>query len=207
MRAFRIAADEAFGLQHVQNTAAQRRSRRRHRYSCCASGRCGYGSAYRRSDQKEHIVLVSLPARLHHARDLPEIAQLAQRDTAQLELAVIATRTARHLAAVADAASATNCAADRQASGCAAKRSSSGSVWSLIIALSSARLAAYCFAILRRFVLLDRARLCHLSILVSRPAYCRNGKLNALRSARASSSVLAVVHTMMSMPQIWSIWS
>ena len=34
--------------------------------------------------------------------------------------------------------------------------------------------------------------------------YCRNGKLNALSKARASSSVLAVVQTMTSMPQIWS---
>src|SRR5690242_5717339 len=50
------------------------------------------------------IVLFSLPARLDHAGDLPKVAELAQRDTAHLELPVVATRTARHFATIADAA-------------------------------------------------------------------------------------------------------
>ena len=71
-----------------------------------------------------------------------------------------------------------------------------------MIAFSAARLAAYCLAsLLRRFVLLDGAGLGHVRLFLSRCRYCRNGKLKALSSARASSSVFAVVQTMMSMPQ------
>src|SRR6218665_2351518 len=55
------------------------------------------------SGSERLIVFVSLPARLDHARDLPEIAQLAQGDTAHLELAVVGARTARHFATVTDA--------------------------------------------------------------------------------------------------------
>src|SRR5262249_17835346 len=58
-------------------------------------------------------------------------------------------------------------------------------------------------------VLLDRTLLCHFFELLafprlSRPsaAHCRNGKLNPVDKARGSSSVFAVVHTTMSMPQI-----
>src|SRR4051794_22012573 len=40
-----------------------------------------------------------LPAGLHHAGDLPGTGEVAQRDTAQFELAVIAPRAARELAA------------------------------------------------------------------------------------------------------------
>src|SRR5689334_8370782 len=49
------------------------------------------------------ICLLSLPARLDQARDLPEIAEFTQGDTAHLELAVVGARTARHFAAVTDA--------------------------------------------------------------------------------------------------------
>src|SRR5688572_14162128 len=55
------------------------------------------------SGSERLIVFVSLPARLHQARDLPEIAEFAQGDTAHLELAIVGARTARHFAAVADA--------------------------------------------------------------------------------------------------------
>src|SRR6202047_982280 len=56
-------------------------------------------------------------------------------------------------------------------------------------------------------VLLDRTLLRHLVLLTVprlRPVgpHCRNGKLNAVNSARASSSLRAVVQTVMSMPQI-----
>src|SRR5690606_21872366 len=50
------------------------------------------------------IPCVSLPARLDHAGHLPEVPQLAQSDTAQLELAIVAARTAGELAAVAHTA-------------------------------------------------------------------------------------------------------
>src|ERR1700760_3535254 len=50
------------------------------------------------------IQVLSLPARLDHAGHLPEIAELAQRDTAELQLAIVTARTAGQLAAVANAA-------------------------------------------------------------------------------------------------------
>src|SRR5579863_1281023 len=50
------------------------------------------------------IPVFSLPARLDHAGHLPEIAQRAQGNAAQLELAVVAARTPAELAAVAHAA-------------------------------------------------------------------------------------------------------
>jgi hypothetical protein len=47
--------------------------------------------------------MLPLPARLRQARDLAQVAQLAQSDTAHLELAVVGARTAGHFAAVANA--------------------------------------------------------------------------------------------------------
>src|SRR5688500_284807 len=44
-----------------------------------------------------------LPARLDEAGDQPVRTEVAQGDPAHLQLAVVAARTARHLAAVADA--------------------------------------------------------------------------------------------------------
>src|SRR5205085_10578699 len=57
-------------------------------------------------------------------------------------------------------------------------------------------------------VLLDRTLLCHAWLLMVprlrgwSASHCRNGKLNAVNSARASSSVRAVVHTVTSIPQV-----
>src|ERR1700754_2936438 len=42
------------------------------------------------------------PARLGHAGDHPLIGEITQNDARELELAIIATRTTSHLAAVAD---------------------------------------------------------------------------------------------------------
>ncbi|VTZ22947.1 hypothetical protein MPC1_1340009 [Methylocella tundrae] len=58
-------------------------------------------------------------------------------------------------------------------------------------------------------VLLDRAFLSHkpLPLVAASETsvfHCRNGKLNARNRARASSSVFAVVQTMMSMPTMLS---
>src|SRR5580658_3842799 len=44
-----------------------------------------------------------LPARLHEARNQAFVAQLTQRNTAHLELAIVGARTARHLATIAHA--------------------------------------------------------------------------------------------------------
>src|SRR5689334_16283888 len=49
------------------------------------------------------IDLFSLPARLYHAGHLPEVSEGPQRDTAELELAVVAARTTGHFAAIAHA--------------------------------------------------------------------------------------------------------
>src|SRR6185312_12816533 len=49
------------------------------------------------------ISALPLPARLYQARDQAFVAELAQRDTAELVLAVIGARTPRQLAAIADA--------------------------------------------------------------------------------------------------------
>src|ERR1041384_1853028 len=50
-----------------------------------------------------HLMRGPLPARLHQARDQALGTELAQRDTAELVLAVERTRPARHFAAIADA--------------------------------------------------------------------------------------------------------
>src|SRR5690606_30361772 len=96
----RIAADETLGLENVQHPTTQGR------------GWCRYGilaTHLRVADAGQHIAdwigkahgRFSLPARLNQARNLAHIAQLTQSDTAHLQLAVIATRTARNFAAVA----------------------------------------------------------------------------------------------------------
>src|SRR5690242_18406656 len=48
------------------------------------------------------MICLLLPARLDEAGDQAVVAQFPQRDTRHLQLAIIGTRTARHLAAVAD---------------------------------------------------------------------------------------------------------
>src|SRR5262245_41909464 len=49
------------------------------------------------------ILRSSLPARLHHARDLAGGGQLAERDARQFKLAIESTRATGHLAPVANA--------------------------------------------------------------------------------------------------------
>src|SRR5437868_253368 len=98
---------------------------------------------------------------------------------------------------------------------CAAKRSSIESAWFLVIALRRARRAANFFAILRRFSFFSTELFFAMGLpSVHRDHYdaclradLRNGKLNASSSARASSSVLAVVQTITSRPQTRSILS
>src|SRR5580693_1891604 len=152
------------------------------------------------------MVRSSLPARLQQARDQPLRAELPQRDSRQLVLAVEAARPPGHLAAVADAGGGR---VARQFG--ELKRSSKALLDRLGLVLHDRfepRPAAR--ELLRHaaapIVLLDRTLLRHLVLLaVPRlrplPPHCRNGKLNAVNSARASSSLRAVVQTVMSMPQ------
>src|ERR1051325_298453 len=90
----------------------------------------------------------------------------------------------------------------------AANGSSIGRVLSAMIAFNFARCGAAFFVIrLRRlffsielfFAMLGSWVSAFESLLVA--SHCRNGKLNAVNKARASSSVLAVVQTVMSMPR------
>src|SRR5437870_12940743 len=88
----------------------------------------------------------------------------------------------------------------------AANRSSIGLVLSRAIALSRARRPEY-FLLSRRRLLFFSIEL-FFAINVSwlsaseECPHCRNGKLNAVSSARASLSDLALVQTVMSIPQI-----
>src|SRR5512144_364282 len=82
----------------------------------------------------------------------------------------------------------------------AAKRSSIGNFLSCAIVFNFARRLANFFAILRRLLFFSiELFLAILSLLAvprmrNRP-HCRNGKLNAVSSARASSSLRALVQT------------
>src|SRR3954453_15389190 len=90
----------------------------------------------------------------------------------------------------------------------AAKRSSIGLVLSAMIAFSLARWGAAFFAIrLRRlffsielFFAMLGSWVSAFEMLCLKASHCRNGKLNAVSNALASSSEFAVVHTVMSMP-------
>ena len=92
----------------------------------------------------------------------------------------------------------------------AAKRSSIGLVLSLAIALSRVRRPEYFLASLRRrlffsielFFAIKFSWVSAFEAWLRSWPHCRNGKLNAVSNARASSSVLALVQTVMSMPQM-----
>src|SRR5665213_1094106 len=89
----------------------------------------------------------------------------------------------------------------------AAKRSSIGRFLSDTIALSFARRPANCFVIRLRRLFFSIELFFAINLAPCGSAYegqlvaphCRNGKLNAARSARASSSLRAFVQTVMSM--------
>src|SRR5208282_1522710 len=153
------------------------------------------------------IVRSSLPARLHETRDQPLRAKLPQRDARQFVLAVIAARPARYLAAVADAGG------GRIARQFGKLECGGETLLHRLRFVARDRLEPRSPA--RKLlghpappvVLLDRTLLRHLVLLAVprlRPfaPHCRNGKLNAVNKARASSSLRAVVHTVISMPQM-----
>src|ERR1700704_458741 len=88
----------------------------------------------------------------------------------------------------------------------AANRSSIGLFLSRAIARRRARLPECFLVSLRRLLLFSielffAISISWLSAFEGHP-HCRNGKLNALKSARASSSVFALVQTVTSIPQI-----
>src|SRR5690554_3782337 len=98
----RIAADETLGLEHIQHATTQGRSRSRNGILATLLGVTDTGQHVADGIGKAHL-LFSLPARLHETRDLAQVTQLTQSDTAHLQLAIEATGTTRDFAAVADA--------------------------------------------------------------------------------------------------------
>src|SRR3569623_1102585 len=150
------------------------------------------------------IVFFSLPARLDHAGDLPEVAQFTQGNTAQLDLPEIATRPAGQFATITHTA---RRRVPRQLGELQLRREALFHADALVLGegLQLGALVRKLLAqLLAAVVLLDRAGLCHVS---SSAPYCLKGKLKALSSARAASSVFAGVLTMMSMPQTCAIWA
>src|SRR5689334_1692262 len=149
----------------------------------------------------------SSPARLHKARNEAFGAKLAQCDTTQAMLAVISARTPAQFAAVANA----------RFRGIARQFSqlqSSGETLlhrQLLVVCDRFELRAPVGKFLRHLappvVLLDRTLLSHTfapcgSAYKALLPYCRNGKLNAVSNARASSSLRALVQTVISRPQV-----
>src|SRR5216683_567720 len=96
----RVAADEPLGFQHVEHAHAQPRRRRRHLRLVAHLRIVNAGNHV--AERIDHRA-TSLPARLDQARDQPPGAEIAQRDARQPELAIVAARPARDLAAIADA--------------------------------------------------------------------------------------------------------
>src|SRR5215467_8074233 len=148
----------------------------------------------------------SSPARLHEARNKAPGAKLAQRDAAQAMLAVKPTWTATELAAVTNA----------RLRGIAwqfCKLQGSGKTLlhrQLLVVRDRLKLRASIGKFLRHLappvVLFNRTLLRH-TFAPCGSAYkawphCRNGKLNAVSSARASSSSRALVQTVTSRPHV-----
>src|SRR5690606_3530420 len=97
-----VITDITFSLQHVQNTGTQTRSGRGNGVLLAAVGITDTGQHIAERIAQGHLVY-SLPARLDQARDLARIAQIAQRDTRNLEFAIIGARTAGDFTTVANA--------------------------------------------------------------------------------------------------------
>src|SRR5262245_44454232 len=147
-----------------------------------------------------------LPARLHEARNQALRSEVAQCDTAQAMLAVVGTRAPAELAAVAYARLRRIARQLRQLQ----RRCKTLFHRQLLVVRDRFQLCAPVGILLRHLaspvVLLDRTLLRHTftpcgSAYEGRP-HCRNGKLNAVSSARASSSVRALVQTVISRPQV-----
>src|SRR5262245_3944128 len=152
-----------------------------------------------------------LPARLHHAGDHALARQLAQHVAAQAQLAVVAARATRELAAVAHARGRRIARQSRELQ--VRREALLGRLFEVggegLELLALGRVLRH--QLLAPVVLVDRTLLGH--AILQGPAaigpepQVRNGKLKPRSSARASSSLPAVVHTITSMPQISSTWS
>src|ERR1700748_3835912 len=153
----------------------------------------------------------SLPARLHEPRDHALGPELAQRDTGQLVLAIDRARAAGHFAAVANPGS------RRIARHLGELQRRGEALFHRLFFVGDDRLQPGTLggSVLGHphppVILLDRTLLCHAWLAPRFPrlrgwsaSHCRNGKLKAVNRARASSSVRAVVHTVMSMPSVVS---
>src|SRR5690242_13228122 len=148
----------------------------------------------------------SLPARLHKARNQALRPELAQCNTAQAMLAVVSARAAAQLATVADTRLGRVARQLRQFQRCGKTLFHR----QLLVVRDRFQFRAPAGVLLRHpappVVLLDRTLLRHTfapcgSAYEGRP-HCRNGKLNAVSNARASSSVRALVQTVISRPQV-----
>src|SRR3954447_1636610 len=138
-----------------------------------------------------------LPARLDHARDLAVRGQLAQRDPRQTELPVVGPRPPGDHAAVADPHPRAVAGHRRQLEGrLEALLRLARAVHHDLLQLGPLRGVAL-HQDLAVLVLLDGALLRH----DRWASYFRNGMPKPSRSARASSSVWAVVQMMTSMPR------
>ena len=121
----REAADVALALQHVEHVARAAWTPARCSVLCRARWPLRMRVSMSPSGSVIDIVGPSLPARLDHAGDLARRGQIAQRDAAELELAIVAARAAGQLAAqLRTRTLAARCAAARASLRRASKRSS-----------------------------------------------------------------------------------
>ena len=206
----RIATDIAFALKHVEHAGAQLRRGRQDRVLARALAVADAGEQVTQRIGDRHIL--PLPARLGHAGDHPLVGEIAQHDARETELAVIAAGTPRQLAPVADARRVRRCAAAPPSSGARSDARPRRALSSFAIALSSAYLRRILLhEQLATLVLVDRTQFRHdlsplplglRGLLLFGVSSCGNGKPNRRSSSRASSSVLAVVVTITSMPRM-----
>src|SRR5262245_46215969 len=153
-----------------------------------------------------NIARSSLPARLQKSGDHSLRSHVAQRDSAHPELPIIGLRTAGDHAAIVNPR---RRRIARQLGKLQRRREALFHRLGLVVRDRlelGTPLQVLLGQLLSSPVLLDRTLLRHQSLLLSaseglRP-HCRNGKLNAVSNARASSSVFALVQTVMSMPQM-----
>src|SRR6185312_9733979 len=196
-----VVADIAFRLQHVEDAGAEPGSRRRDLVLLKADGVADAGKHIAERIVHGHRKS-SLPARLDQARHEAGGAKIAHRDTRHAKFAVIGARTPRDLAAVADTRGRRVARHRRQLQ----LRLEALLDRQLLVHDDGLQLLALGRVTLHEraavLVLFDCTGLCHVAFLFLACRYCRKGKLKALSSARASSSVLAVVQTITSIPQI-----
>src|SRR5262245_55596202 len=210
---FRIAADVALALEHIEHPHAQLRRRSQDRV---------LPGLLAVADAGEHITqrighchsCKPLPARLGDTGDQALIGQLPEHDPRQAELAIISARPAGQLATVANPR---RVPVARHFGQLQTRDQALGLVLALVVrdrlqlrVLRSMLLDE----LLAPLVLVDRTQFRHdlssspngeAAYAASRCSSCGKGKLNRRSSSRASSSDFAVVVMMTSMPRTLSI--